>query len=446
MKKKVFIGVGVVALIIILIVVGIVKNDGTAGTGAVFSVKTGEIAKGNISSSLSANGTVTEIEKSEVYIDTPLKVTKVHIKQNDVVKKGQKLADFNFDDINLKLDQAKLQKRTQELTLKKLTLMDTTVSTTTSENSLKTAENTLTSAQRSYDTALKNRDNVKALYEVGAKSKSELDDAENSLKDSETALNNAKLSLESQKAAIKDTAKSNSQSTSSKQIDIETQKVAIETTSLTIKDLENKINNYTAAMYSTMDGIASQVNILEGSYTPSGQPVFVVVNPNKLEVKMNINEYNAKQVKLGQSVDITGDSIPETDKVTGKISRISPIATKNTTGTGTTETVIEVVAEIENITAAIKPGITVSCEIRTVDINNVLSVDLDMLSTDKDGNYFVFVLSEDKKTMNKKQIELGFTSDMKAEVKSGDIKEGNLVVMNPNTTYKDGARVKISED
>lgn len=446
MKKKVFIGISVAVLIIILVVVGIVKNTGAAGTGTVFTVKASEITKGDISTYLSANGTVAEIEKIESYIDTPLKVTKVYVKQNDIVQKGQKLADYDFDAMNLQLEQAKLQKRTQELTLKKLRLMDTTVSITAGQNSLKVAENSVASAQRSYEDALKNLNDSKALYAVEAISKSELDKAQSLLKDSEAALNNAKLNLESQKDTINSTSKSNNQSVSSKQIDIQTQEVAIETSELTIKDLESKIKKYTAAMVSNMNGIVSQVNVSEGSYTPTGQPTFVVVNPDKLEVKMNINEYNAKQMKVGQKVEITGDSIPETDKISGKVKKVSPVASKNSTSSGTTETVIEVIVAIDNITPAIKPGITVNCDIQTVNMTNVLTVELDMLSQDKDGNNSVFIISEDKKTMLNKKIEIGTTSDMKAEIKSGDLKEGDLVILSPKATYKDGARVKLSED
>jgi HlyD family secretion protein len=446
MKKKVFIGIGVAVLIIILVVVGILKNTGSVGTGAVYNVSASKIAKGDISSYLSSNGTVTEIEKVEVYIDSPLKVTKVYVKQNDVVKKGQKLVDFDFDNLNLQVEQAKLQKRTQELTLKKLTLMDSTVSVASGQNSLKIAENSVASSQRNYDAALKSLNDDKALFAIGDISKSYLDKSESTFKDSEIALNNAKLNLESQKAAISSTSKTNNQSVSSKQIDIETQKVAIETSELTIKDLESKIKKYTAAMSSSIDGVASQVNVSEGSFTPSGKPTYIVVNPDKLEVKLNINEYNAKQMKVGQKVEITGDSIPDSDKITGKVSRVSPVASKNNTNTGTTETVIEVIVAIDKITPAIKPGITVNCDILTVNITNILTVELDMLIPDKDGVNYVYVLSGDKLTMSKKKVEIGTTSDMKAELKSGEIKEGDLVVLSPKATYKDGARVKLSED
>lgn len=446
MKKKVFIGIGIAAVIIALIAVGIAKNSEGMGSGAVYSVKVSEIKKGDINSYLSANGTVTEVEKNETYIDTPVKVTKLYVKQNDVVKKGQKLADFDFDALNLQLEQSKLQKRTQELTLKKMKVNDSTVSVTSAQNSLKVAENNVTSAQRTYDNALKSYNDNKALYDVDAISKSDLDTSSNALKDAEVALKNAKLNYDSQKESVNSTSKTNSQTASSKQIDIETQQVAIATTELTIKDLESKIKKYTEAMYSTMDGIASIVNVSEGGFTPSGQPVFVVVNPDKLEVKMNINEYNAKLMKPGQSVTVTGDSIPDSDKITGTIKSVSPIANKNTNNSGAQETVIEVRVTLDKVTAAIKPGISVNCDVQTVNLKNVLTVNLDMLSQDKDGNKTVFVLSSDKKTMVQKKVEIGTTSDMNAELKKGDLKEGDNVVLNPQPSFKDGSRVKISQD
>ncbi len=445
MKKKLIIGICVGVLVIALVAAGIAKNAGSAGKGPVFSVNAAEIKKDDISSSISANGTVAEVEKSEVYLDTPVKVTKLLIKQNDVVKKGQKLAEFDLEALNMELEQQRLQMKTQELMLKKLKLTDTTVSVASSQNSVKVAENSVASAQRTYDLALKERNDTKALYDMGDKSKSELDKAENALKDAEAALKNAKLSLESQKEAFNSTNKTNNQNASSKQIDIESQQVAIQTTQLAIKQLESKVKKCQEAMYAAMDGIASKVNVTEGSFTPNGQPVFTVVNPDKLEVMLNINEYNAKIIKPGQSVDITGDSIPEKDKITGKVKTVSPVANTNMNSSGSQETVIQVVVSIDSANEAIKPGITVNCDIKTVDMKNVLTLQLDMLIPDKDGNNFVYVISEDKQTMKKVAVELGTTSDMKAELKTGDIKEGDLVVMNPKTTYKDGSRVKLSE-
>jgi multidrug efflux pump subunit AcrA (membrane-fusion protein) len=253
------------------------------------------------------------------------------------------------------------------------------------------------------------------------------------------------LGIDLQKSNISQTSKTNNQSRSTKSLDIETQQIAIQTSQLNIADLERKIKKYNDAMVCKMDGVLSQVNVVEGGFTPTTQPVFKVINPDKLEVTLNINEYNAKLVKPGQAVDISGDSIPESEKITGKVTSVSPVATKNSTSNGSSETVIEVKVSIDNKTESIKPGITVNCDIKTVDIKNVLSIDLEMLKQDKDGNKSILVVDKDKNIMKEKKVVLGTTSDMKAELKGGDVKEGDIAVLNPQPTYKDGSRIKITD-
>lgn len=444
--KKIIIGVVIIALIATFVVVGVVKNSGSVGSGPVFSVQTAKVTKGDINSYISANGTVTEVEKNEVYLDTPVKVTKLYVKQNEAVKNGQKIADFDLDSLNTQLQQQKLTLATQQLGLKKVGVMDTTVSITANQNALKTAENALVSSQSNYDDSLKSYNDTKTLYDVGAASKSDLDRALKTLNDAKIALENAKLNVDTQKASISQTSKTNSQSVSSKSLDIQTQEIAIKTTQLNITDLENKIKKYNEAMYSKMDGIMSQVNVVEGGFTPSMQPAFTVINPDKLEVKLNINEYNAKMVKPGQRVEISGDSIPENEKISGKVSSVSPIANKNSTNSGSVETVIEVKVAIDNISDSIKPGISVNCDIMTVDIKNVLTLDLDMLKQDKDGNKSVFIVDKDKKIMKEKKITIGTSSDMKAEIKDSSLKEGDLIVLSPQPSYKDGSRIKLAAE
>lgn len=439
MKKKIVIGICLVVLIAGLVTAAVIKNSGSAGSGTVFSVNIAEIKNDDITTTISANGTVTEVEKSEVYIDTPVKVTKLYIHQNDTVKKGQQILQFDLDSLNMQLEQAKIKKRTDELTLQKLKLTDPALSVSSAQNSQKLAENSVASAQRALDNAKKEYEDNKALYAMNAISKSELDASENKVKEAEEALKSAQLKLQAENDNVSSAHKSNS----TKQIDIESQELAVKNSELAIKELEDKIKKYTEAMYAAMDGVVSQVNVSEGAFTPNGQTVYTVINPNKLEVKININEYTSKLIKPGQSVDITGDSLPDNEKITGKVKSVSPVATTSVNKSGNQETVIEVIVSIDNITESIKPGISVYCDIKTVDLKNVPTIQLDMLSPDKDGKNFVYVVDKEKLTMRKVPVEIGFASDMKAELKSGDVKVGDFVVVGPKATFKDGAKVKI---
>lgn len=446
MNKKLILVVCLAVLVIALIAAGILKNNGVISSESVFTVDAAPVERGAIASYISANGTVAPIERSMQFMDTPVKVTKLYVNKNDKVKKGDKIMELDFTDLNLQLEQVKLQKATQELALKKLKLTDPTINLDSYENALKAAQNSVALAQKNYDTAMKSYTDSKVLYTADGASESILTQSEEMLADAESALNNAKLNLETQKAAVNSAEKSNNQLLNNKQIDIQTQEIAIQISELNIKDLETRLEKYTAAMVSATDGIISQLNVTEGAYTQAAQPVYEVINPDKLEVRLNINEYNAKKMKPGLTVNLSGDSIPDKEKITGKVKSVSPVAARNVTNAGSTETVIEVTVSIDTITQSLKPGITVNCDIETVKTEDVLTISLDMLSQDKDGNTAVYVLSEDKKTMHKKPVTIGNTSDMRAELVSGDLGEGELVVMNPQPSFTDGARVRLHQD
>lgn len=81
MKKKIIIGSIIAVVILALVAVNVIKSKNAtsafAGSGKTVTAKTVKISKGSISSSISASGTVEEIDKAEVYFDTALRVKKI---------------------------------------------------------------------------------------------------------------------------------------------------------------------------------------------------------------------------------------------------------------------------------------------------------------------------------------------------------------------------------
>ena len=66
---------------------------------------------------------------------------------------------------------------------------------------------------------------------------------------------------------------------------------------------------------------------------------------------------------------------------------------------------------------------------------------LNIVKEDKDGNMFVYVIN-DQNIAVEKQIKFGLVSDMIGEVLEG-LNEGDLVILDPQPTHKDGIKVKI---
>lgn len=204
---------------------------------------------------------------------------------------------------------------------------------------------------------------------------------------------------------------------------------------------DKQIKSIKDSELSPINGVVTQINVKEGMYTSNMAPAFSIVDTDNLNVKAYIKEADLKNVKVGQSVKIYGDAISKEDNITGKVLNIAPVATKIRTAAGE-ETVIEALISVDKLNSIIRPGLNVTCDILAANKTNVPVVSMDMLMEDKDGNQYVFTVDEKDKIMHKRNVELGIVSDFDAEVVKG-LKAGDLVVVDPQPNYTDGAGANI---
>lgn len=423
MKKKILIGCIIVVILAAFVTFSIMKNSSSSpvfGGGKTYEVKAAKVEKGEISAFVSADGTTQEIEKMEVYFDTLLKVVKLLVENNQKVSKGQKLLELDMDSLYSELEKLKINRATEILAL----------DSTTMDAEVKQAEYNFENSERAYNEAKKNYEKNKALYDANAISKNDFELSEKAYLDAEAALDNARTAYRS--------------SLSSKSLDAKTKEQNLKITELSISDLEKKIQKLNAVMVSPIDGIVTDLKLEVGAFTSDLGPAFKIINIDKLQVKANVSEYDIKNVKAGQPVKITGDAIPKDANVTGKVKSVSPVAVVNSTSSGE-EVVVEVIVEIENSDVGLRPGLNVTCDISTIDRKDVLIAPMEMFDEDKDGNKFAYVVNPGSNTMHKKPVILGISSDMNVEVLEG-LNAGDLVVLNPQPNFKDGARVKISNE
>jgi HlyD family secretion protein len=425
MKKKILIGGVIVVATLIFIIVSVVRGAGSSsvfGSGGGYSVKTVTIQKSDISSSISASGVVQEVDKAEVYFDTPLKVVKVLVKKGDMVTKGQKILELDINDLNTQLETLTINKQTQKRSLNSTALA----------SEVERASNMLKTAQRTYGDAKKAYEDNKALYASNAISKSELDMSEKAFLEADAGgagLKNTQLAYQTAVESAKSGKLSSEDS--------------LNLTNLQIVDLQKKIDKVNQSLASPMDGVMAELNAEEGAYTSNLQAVYKVINPDKLQIKTSVKEYDVKSVVVGQSVKITGDAVDKDKVIDGKVTNISPVATANQTTSGV-ETVVEVTVSVGGTVGVLRPGLNVTCDIYTVDKKGVLTVPMEALMPDKDDNTLAFVVDKNN-TMVQKKVTLGINSEMDAEVLDG-LKEGDKVILDPQPMYKDGSKVKILAD
>jgi HlyD family secretion protein len=118
---------------------------------------------------------------------------------------------------------------------------------------------------------------------------------------------------------------------------------------------------------SPTDGIINLLTINKGEFTPLGKPVAEISGTNDMEIKVYVSEANIGHIKVGQEANIHIDSTSE-ETFKGKVIRISSNAEFTPKNIQTKEervnTVFEVRLQILDSKGVIKPGMPVDVNIK----------------------------------------------------------------------------------
>jgi multidrug efflux pump subunit AcrA (membrane-fusion protein) len=172
-----------------------------------------------------------------------------------------------------------------------------------------------------------------------------------------------------------------------------------------------------------------------GAYIDSSKPAAVIQNGNDLQIRLNVDESQASDIKVGQSVQISGVGF-RNSIYSGKVTCISGEAKQLVSTTGQ-ETVIDVLASVNHPGADLKAGFTVKAKITTASCSHILVLPYEAVRENANGGEFVYciVKSHAKKT----PVITGREFDNGIEIKSG-VHENNSVITNPDE-ISDGAKV-----
>ena len=329
-------------------------------------------------------------ESVEVVSRLHYEVKELLVKEGDRVKKGQLLAVLDSTDLS------------QEMSLKEgdLALLQ------------KEQAETLRDRQVEYENAKKLYDDTKALFDIGAASQSELDAAQDALD---------KIPAENGKAVLSAVEK---QTLANRK-----QEVGIQAS--TLEDCQIR---------SMIDGTVTRVNTKVGRFadeTEEDKPMFVIENIDTLQMKVMVGEKDIAKIEVGQDVDITAD-ILNGESVAGKVTRISP--TGELKDGAASERVIPVYVSVTEKNEKLIAGITAKATIHIAKAVQALTVPYEAVGELEDGSTVVYVVNEDN-TIHIVPVELGLETDLYVEIKDGDLKEGQTIVLNPSLALTEGMAV-----
>lgn len=367
-KQRIYL---IIAIAVIAVTIALFFFRGENGK-VQLTLETTKVSKEDITSSITATGTIEPIKLVEVGTQVSGVISKIYVDFNSIVKKGDILAELDKDLLVSELETAKANLQTRQIEF---------------ENQ-----------QRNYN-------RQKTLWEKQAISKADWEAAETSYK-------TAQLAVTSQKASV----------------------------------LKAQTNLSYTTIYSTIDGVVISRDVEEGQTVASSfntPTLFTIANDlTKMRVIANVDEADIGGVKEGQRVTFTVDAFPN-DEFEGSVVqvRLQAITESNVV-------TYEVVIDAPNPELKLKPGLTASVNIYTMEEREILSVpnkafrfkiEPEILAqmknivfegvptqTDIKGQKIVWVKSGNK--VSPKNIKTGTTNGILTEVISG-IDQGEEVVL-----------------
>lgn len=182
------------------------------------------------------------------------------------------------------------------------------------------------------------------------------------------------------------------------------------------------------------DGIVAQINLTQNELPPQGVSV-LLIDDSAYYVELPIDETDIAQIAIGQSVTFEVDALPD-KVVTGQVSSIAyaPLSTQDAALVAYN---VRVDIDTESATD-IRPGMTVTGSITTIERDDVLVVRNNFIRIDRiTGEAFVTVRAVDGST-EERLIVLGDRNDSLSEVNEG-LSVGEEVILLPRTDEADTA-------
>jgi HlyD family secretion protein len=170
------------------------------------------------------------------------------------------------------------------------------------------------------------------------------------------------------------------------------------------------------------NGVITQAESVPGDMVSAGTVAFRVDDLSRLLVDLQISEVDINNVTVGQPVTVTFDAV-QGKTYNGKVSKISQAGDSSGSGVNFTVTV-----ELTESDELVKPGMTAAVTITVRELSDALLVQ-NRAVRQVNGKRVVYVLKNNLPVAV--EIRLGATSDSNSEVVGGDLKEGDLVILNP---------------
>lgn len=389
-----------IILIVFLAAVPLVNR----GKNSALPVTTLKTSLQDLDRTIFTSGRLEPVTEQEFFTPEDSTLMELNVKVGDRVKKGDILGRLDTLELARLYENALANKAAKEAELVKAEAQND--------------ELTLKSVEATYNLAKNKAERMKSLYEAGANSK---EDLENALAEEARAYAEYQETLNRTLKGAGEKERVSLQ----KQVDLAAQEVA---------QAKERLDMATFVVQE--DGVVTFIGAQEGNRVLEGSHLITIGNDQQLEVTANINEIDAGSIVPGQAVKITCMAWPGLE-FSGEVAKVGAAAVSQTTNSGENISV-PVTVKLAGNTEDLRIGYTVDLTIKTMSEKDVIALPMEAI-INRDDKKLVFVIENG--LAKEREITSKIGNELNDIVLTG-LAADEEIILNPPADLQDGQKVQ----
>lgn len=470
-KKPIIILAVIIVLILILVLWAKAKLSSMSEISS--AVELEEVQKRDLSDSISLTGTVSGENKMNYASSAGSEIKTLNVIVGDEVKEGDVLATLDTEAIQRQIDMIEksiADASALEQNQNKLNQHALELAKEDQKTQLAAANQAISAAQSEYDAAVREQNALKGQIDSltgqmnasqDAEWKAELAEKISALKEqlvsAQSAVTGASQAVADAKNQYQSVKSSTDEAIYSAQNAVDMQKYSASdnTDAMTQLDqLYDQLNDCTIT--SQTSGIVTAVNVSVGDTNTPGTALITVENNTTMIMTASVDEKDILKLQEGMKAVVTADAL-EDQEIGGEVIKVIKVyggAASDVSATddlgmsaGSSSGGFSVQIRLED--SALLSGMSAKAKITLSDKTDILSVPYDLVMEDEEGQSYILCgeLNDDGTyTAVKKVIETGEEVNYYVEVRGGDLKEGDYLIMDYSVQEGDTFEASILSD
>jgi len=361
-----------------------------------------EVIRGEVGKYVQDVGWISSKNIRRYYGNGASEIEEIALELGEHVEKGQLLIKYE-DDLDLEIQKVQKQIEGLEATYNEAL-------SGTDMESVNSANIEVSRIRNKLEMEIKNKDRTEALYNNGAASLSDLEEAVNDVKELQS-------SLEIAQNTYTKLAKGISENTREKY------EAEIDVLLLTLEILEKNRDDY--VIYADVEGVVTELNTFEGDIPSSGSLIIEIQDPTEKVVLVNFMAEDAKEIRSGMKAKIQDSNLDiHIDDL--KVNKVYPKAFVTLSELSVEENRQTVEIGLPKSSELLAYGLEVETKVMIEAPREALLVPEGTV-IQKESKQYVKVLEDGD--VFEREITTGIKVDRLIEVKDG-LKEGDLVILN----------------